>query len=313
MTAETVNRRTHPEGAVFMHWKAADGWPLRVMDWPPAAGALPRGSLLFLGGHGDFAEKYIEAMAHWHGGGWHVTTFDWRGQGGSRQGAGAAEGVADFDPLVADLGAFVAAWQARTPGPHVAVAHSMGGHLLLRALAEHDPPFAAVILVAPMIGINSGFIPSWLGGPLARLFVRLGRGGRPVLGDYQARIAGGAARRNRLTSSAERYADESWWHGRMPGFDIGAPTWSWILAAYRSIAKLTPAALARVRPPVLILAARRDHLVDGRAIRKAAALLPRATLIVYPDAAHEILREDDHIRLPAMAAIDAFLARHAAS
>jgi lysophospholipase len=105
------------------------------MDWPQPAGAPARGSLVFANGRGDFVEKYIEALAHWHKRGWNVTSFDWRGQGGSR-GNIVGGHLESFDPLVGDLEALVADQVANTQGPHVAIGHSMGGHLLLRLLAE---------------------------------------------------------------------------------------------------------------------------------------------------------------------------------
>jgi lysophospholipase len=110
------------------------------MDWPQPEGG-GAGSLLFAGGRGDFIEKYLEPLAHWHARGWNVVSFDWRGQGESR-GTSSAGHLDSFDPLVADdLAALIAEWR-RSPGPHVAIGHSMGGHLLLRILAERSPALA---------------------------------------------------------------------------------------------------------------------------------------------------------------------------
>ena len=64
--------------------------------------------------------------------------------------------------------------------------------------------------------------------------------------------------------------------------------------------------------PLLLIGAERDRLVSPAAIRRAAARLPRAELVMYDDSAHEILRERDEVRLRALAAIDTFLNRHAA-
>ena len=131
-----------------------DGWTYRRMDWPQPSGAAPRGSLLFAGGRGDFIEKYLEAYHHWHRRGWNVAAFDWRGQGAS-QGGGKGAGQTSFDLLIDDLEALLADWRASHSGPHVAVAHSMGGHMLLRTLAERRPALDAAVLVAPMIRVNS--------------------------------------------------------------------------------------------------------------------------------------------------------------
>ncbi|WP_245409571.1 alpha/beta fold hydrolase [Allosphingosinicella vermicomposti] len=309
MKTGEIDRRAKPQGALFSDWTAADGWRLRVMDWPAEGDVPSRGSLLFLGGRGDFIEKYLEAMDYWRRTGWRVAAFDWRGQGGSEGERGAPDPQAGFDPLIDDLAAFVREWREGSPGPHVVIAHSMGGHLLLRALAEKAVKADAVVLVAPMVGINSGPVPASIAPRLARLLVALGRGGAPVVSDYQARIAGKDARRNRLTSCPDRYADELWWQKREPAYDLGIPTWNWVVAAYRSIARLTAGALASIQVPMLILAAEKDGLVSTSAIRKAAVQIRGAELIVYPDAAHEILRESDRVRLDAFARIDVFFDR----
>ena len=117
--------------------------------------------MLFAGGRSDFIEKYLESYAHWHRAGWDVTAFDWRGQGLSR-GDQAPENPESFDGLVDDLAAFIADWRAEGDGPFVAVGHSMGGHLLLRALIDRSLELDAVVLVAPMLLVNSAPIPDGL-------------------------------------------------------------------------------------------------------------------------------------------------------
>ena len=114
-----------------------------------------------------------------------------------------------------------------------------------------------------------------------------------------------------LTGCRDRYEDELWWWEKQPGFDLGAPTWGWLRAAYASSAALTPSKLAGVATPVLLIATDRDRLVSPAAIRRAASLLPNAELEMFNDSAHEILRERDEIRLMALARIDDFLDRRA--
>ena len=83
------------------------------MDWPQPDGVRPRGSLIFAGGRGDFIEKYLEALGHWHARGWQVTSFDWRGQGASAAPGAAA---ASLDPLVDDFAALLGDWRAAGRG-----------------------------------------------------------------------------------------------------------------------------------------------------------------------------------------------------
>jgi lysophospholipase len=304
------DRRAIPAGASLSTWTAPDGWAIRRLDWPQPVGAAARGSLLFAGGRGDFIEKYLEAAAHWHGRGWNVLTFDWRGQGGSR---GPIEGghYDSFDPVVADLDALLAGWTGDGPGPHVAIGHSMGGHILLRVLAERRPALDAAVLVAPMIGINSAPVPSFAAAATATTMNAIGMGRHPAWPQGDAPAPAGSTRQAILTGCPERYADELWWWEREPGFNLRAPSWGWLKAAYESIARLTPERLAGVAVPVLLLCADRDRLVSADAIRAAAGMLPDAELVSFPEAAHEILRDTDPVRRSAFAAIDAFLERRA--
>jgi len=302
------DRRRHPEGMRFWTWKAADGWAHRAWRWD--AEGRPRGSLLFQSGRADFIEKYLEACDHWHGRGWFAEGFDWRGQGGSgRSVPGAwADDRLSFDPLIDDLMAFVADWKARTPGPHVLVAHSMGGHVALRACAERGLRLDALVLVAPMLALDTRRIPA----PLARAMVRgaklLGLGHRAAWRDDPA----DPRRQLRLTASRERYEDSQWWKRQEPGLALGPPSWNWLGAALAGAARIArPRALEAVATPVLLEAAGLDVLVDDGAIAEAARRLPEAELLTLPTARHEVLREADDNRLPALAAIDDFLDRKA--
>lgn len=279
------------------------------MDWPQSKRRKARGSLLFAGGRGDFIEKYMESFGHWHARGWNIAASDWRGQGESQE---AEFAFASFDPLIDDCAALLADWAAATPGPHVAVAHSMGGHLLLRTLVEQPAALDAAVLVAPMIGVNSAPLPAWLAPDIADFLCWTGFGNVPMWKMPPGLREPGSPRQRHLTGSLERYADEGWWWARHPRWDLGAPTWSWLRAAFRSAATaFRPERLARVTTPILILAAAHDRLVSLAEIRRVAAALPYAELQVYADSAHEILREADEVRDRALARIDDFLAEQA--
>jgi lysophospholipase len=198
-----------------------------------------------------------------------------------------------------------------TSTPHVAVAHSMGGHLLLRIVAEHRPALSAAVLVAPMIGINATPVPTSIGRATARTLCGLGWNRLPAWKQNERPAPPGSTRQGFLTSCNERYADELWWHEKQPGFRLGPPSWGWLDAAYRSIDSLTAAKLRAIDLPILLLGTDKDRLVSPTAIRRAARLLPKAELLMFPTAAHELLRESDPVRLEALARIDAFFREHA--
>jgi lysophospholipase len=294
-------RRRRPDDLEVGPWRAPDGWSLRSFH-RPAAGA-PRGSLLFLGGRGDFFEKYLEAMEAWHRGGWALDGFDWRGQGGSGQlhEAGACH-VEDFATFVRDLAAFAADWRGRTTRPQIVIGHSMGGHVLLRAAAEGLLSADALILLSPMLGIASRPLPQ----PLLPV---LGQGARlPALRDRPLWSGSRSPKPGHLTSCPDRHEDKLWWKAQEPGLGRAGPTWTWLAAALRSIRRLDRD-LRRSAPamPILILAAEKDTIVDGKAIARTARRLPAARLHVIAGAGHELLRERDGPRDDAMARIATFL------
>jgi lysophospholipase len=295
-----MDRRAIPEGMRFDIWRAGDGWRLRRFGWPaPAA----HGNLLFLGGRGDFAEKYLEALSHWHDGGWSLTGFDWRGQGGS--GRYLADPlichIPDFDPLLGDLEAYVGGWIAATKSPHVIVAHSMGAQLALRLLAGHGGAVDGAVLLAPMLDIR----------PLPASIARIAASAAILCGQSERRIwrrdlgnHGG-----RMTSCPQRQDDKIWWKAARPDIASGAPSWGWLKAACASIAKLPARDLGSIAIPLLILASKRDPVIDIPTLRRAAARLPRAELHLYEGKGHELLREADEVRIPVLRAIGSFLAR----
>lgn len=314
--AVNIDRRAIPAAATEGWWAARDGHAIRRIDWQPAPedAAAVRGSLLFMPGRGDFYEKYLETLDHWHRQGWRVTAADWRWQGASgRHGANPMAGdVSDFGVWIDDLAAFWSDWRAQTPGPHVIVGHSMGGHLVLRAVVERRIDPVAVVLSAPMLGLTTPG-PSALHQALARFMCRIGDPGRLAWKTSEKPGSSPAGRHVLLTHDADRYADELWWKEQRPALAIGPGTWRWVERAVASIRGMEqPGALEAVDLPVLILGARHDALVGYRAIARAAARLPRAQLVTWGrEGRHELLREADPVRDRVIATIDDFLDRMA--
>lgn len=305
-------RRTLPPGACFSSWRAPDGWTLRRFDCP-AGGEGKRGSILFQGGRGDMIEKYLEAVAHWQAAGWAVTSFDWRGQGGSgRYAPGPRVGDIDtFDSYIRDYRAFYADWAATAPGPRVAIGHSMGGHLVLRALVEGAASPDAAVLVAPMLGLHSP-IGAWGGGMLAKAMARLGNPQRFAWKTNEIPAAQ-ASRQALLTHDMDRYADEMWWREHDSTLDMGPPSWRWLREAFVSTRVLDrDPRIAQMKVPTLMLVAEADKLVRAKAALAIAARLPDCRVVRFgPESAHEILREADSVRDRAIAAIDSFLGERA--
>lgn len=309
-----IDRRTIPPHARESRWSAADGHSLRRIDWPGNSDR-PRGSILFLPGRGDNYEKYLESLEQWHRAGWRVTAADWRGQAGSgRLGADAVTGhIEDFGVWVDDLAHFWDAWTKESPGPHVLGAHSMGGHIALRALADRRIAPDAVFMSAPMIGMAGPPLPLGLAHGVARLMVRVGAPERQAWKWSEKPGELPIGRAALLTHDKDRYEDEQYWRDTRPELVMGPASWRWVERAYASWRALEePGALEAIGVPVLIVSTSADRLVSHSANRRAAERLPHGELFEFgSEAAHEILREIDPVRDRAMAAIADFLDKHA--
>jgi lysophospholipase len=311
-----IDRRAIPSNARESVWRAADGHELRRIDWPgspPGKDGPARGSILFFPGRGDFYEKYLESLEEWHQAGWRVTAADWRGQAGSgRLGKDPVTGhIEDFGVWIDDLAAFWAGWVAETPGPHVLSGHSMGGHLVLRALVDHRVAPDAVVLSAPMTGVNGPPLPLPMLHSVAKLMCSVGDPYRQAWKWSEKPGELPAARANLLTHDPARYGDEQWWRDHRSELVMGPASWRWVERAYASWRRLEEAgAMEGVAVPVLILSTSSDKLVSHPANLAAARRLPKGELVAFGDEAHhEILREVDLVRDRAMAAIAEFLDR----
>jgi lysophospholipase len=311
MLAEIKIRRAHPVGATISQTIMRDGWQLRTFDWPAAG--TPRGSILFQGGRGDFIEKYLETLAEWHTQGWSVTAFDWRGQGKSGRLCDDANvgHIDDFAIWVDDLAEFFKRWKATTTGPHIVIGHSMGGHLILRALVEARIAPDAAVFIAPMFGIETPPVPLGVARFLFSGLSKIGLSKRPAWKGNERPAAPWASRQRFLTHDADRYADEIWWTDQDGALKLGPPSFGWLAAAISSTRGTeVPGALERVALPLLILGTDGDRLVSPAAIRRFAARLSGAQFHMYDaSAAHEILRECDTVRDDVLARIAAFLGK----
>ena len=237
MTDPLTLRRTMAAESRLSTWIAPDGWAHRRFDWDHPES---RGRILVQGGRADVIEKYLETIAHLHAQRWSVTAFDWRGQGGSgRLAADRHVGHAvSFAPWIDDLSTFWAQWRDAGEGPAVLLAHSMGGHLALRAMLDGGVDPQAAVLVAPMVAVRSP-VGAAAGARLARWLAGIGDPARPawrVRDD--ARSAG--HRQKLLTHSVDRFRDEAFWYARDPSLLLGPPSWAWCARRFPRVSGCNP-------------------------------------------------------------------------
>ena len=287
-----------PEAPVPDHGKAewfsgADGVTLRAAFFSPKGDA--RGSVVVSPGRSEPIEKYFEVVQDLLDRDFVVLVHDWRGQGLSHRALpdrlkGHAAGFKEF---LGDYQALLAAFEARLPKPWIALGHSMGGCLTMLALATGETRFAAAVLSAPMLGLNTGGKPAGGARALAWLMSRSKFKGDYVLGDAGDPFTQSFPT-DALTHDEARYARHRAQIRANPDIALGGITWGWTDFAFAACAFLrrTPGVEA-VTIPVTIVAAGDDSRVliaDEKAI---AGRVPNGRYVEIPDAFHEILIETD--------------------
>jgi len=303
-------RRAAPPGGRTLWVAGAGETRLRLMVWPdPGA----RASVVIVPGRAEFIERYFEVVAELRDRGFAVAVPDMRNHGLSDRPLANPEKhhATDFAPLVLDLARILE--RLATEGlaaPVGLLAHSLGAHLVLRLL--HDRPDLAerAVLTAPMMGIRTSPAPPALARVLVSAACRLGlaESYAPGQGDWQGGLPRERLRR-RLTSDADRFADEDFQIARNPALRLGGVTYGWLDAAYRSMRLMAqPGYAETIRTTALFVLAGREKVVDNRAARAFAQRMPESDIAEIAGARHEILREADAYRAQFWRVFDRFTA-----
>lgn len=300
-----------PANAEVFDLDTSDGVALRAARFKAPSDRPFKGTVCLFQGRAEFIEKYFEVIGDLNGKGFTVAALDWRGQGGSqRQNKHYRRGhVGHFDDFQQDMDVFMEHFvRPEFHPPFFALAHSMGGPIVLEAARRRTTWWDRIVLSAPMIGL-----PGLAADPLTRRFAVLlswlGMGGMWVPGGsakdyYTSRGFDG----NVLTSDPERFARLAALCRAAPSLAIGSPTVGWLRAAHRAMELLEdPERIAQIRTPTLFVAASDDKVVWNRPMELLAGQMRTADVITLPTARHEILMERDAIRDAFWAAFDSFV------
>jgi len=299
-----------PDNFVTGTLKTPDGVSLRFARWQPPAGR--RGTVCLFQGRGEWIEKYFETVRDLRARGFAVAALDWRGQGFSdRALSDRRKGyVGDFSEYDNDLETFMREIVLPDcPPPIFAIGHSTGATVLIRAAYRGHRWFDRMVLNAPLIALSSAMgYYSTAAAMVVRALRMAGFGSMYVpkreTGVMESRPFVG----NILTSDPVRYARNAAILEAGPALAVGAPTVAWLDAAFRAMRMLRERSYpARIRQPMLIVAAGNDAVVSNAAIEDFATTLRAGSHLVIAGAKHELLMEQDRFRSQFWAAFDAFV------
>ena len=288
------------------------GARLRTALFPPTSGAAERGVCVLLHGQTEFIEKYAEVIGELQARGFIVATFDWRGQGGSSRALADTRKahIRDFAEYDEDLATFLK--QVVAPlkcKPPFALAHSMGGHALLRTLHDKPDAFSGAVLSAPMMAVSTRGQPAWVATLATAAMTAIGRQDDFVLGMEGRDPLKLNFEDNLVTSDRRRWAHTQAIIAKHPELRLAGPTWAWLRAAAASMAlEMRPGYAEAIETPVLICGAGKDRICLTPAARDFAHRMPHGKYVEFEDAEHEILMENDSIRTRFWQAFDDFAA-----
>ncbi len=308
MTLVSIPANPVPEDVIAGTIKTSDGAELRFARWAPPSGR--KGTVCVFSGRGEQIEKYFETVRDLRDRGFAVAMIDWRGQGhSSRRLRDWRKGyVRDFSDFEVDVETFVQqVVLPDCPPPYFALAHSMGGAVMLRVAHAGKRWFDRMVLSAPMIDLP-GRRTAFPTRALLRVMRLMGQGGRYVPGGSDALTGTESFINNPFTSDPVRYARNAAILEEDPTLGIGSPTIAWADTAFRAMHTFRGVDYpSEIRQPILMLAASNDTIVSTAAIEEFAYHLRAGSHLVIAGSRHEILQEQDRYRSQFWAASDAFV------
>jgi lysophospholipase len=286
-----------PASAYALWAQAADGVRLRIAIWPEVTTPSVKGTILLLPGRTEFVEKYGLAAADLAARGYATVAIDLRCQGASdRLLKNPLTGhVVRFDDYQMDVAVLLKVAHAEAlPEPYYLLAHSMGGPIAFRAMANGLPVKAAV-LTAPMWGIKMAPHLRPVAWGLCWAAQTFGFSHLFTPGTRKAAYVGiEPFEGNSLTSDPDIYAYMKRQLAAQPQFGLGGPSLQWLYASLREL-RLQAREAAPAIPTLTFLGTDEDVVLHAP-IHQRMKSWPQGRLDIIQGGRHEVLMETPAIR-----------------
>ncbi|MFO7667174.1 MAG: alpha/beta hydrolase [Desulfobacterales bacterium] len=284
---------------VFNYFTSPGNVSIRYGIWN-CGNERKNGSVILLGGRKEFMEKYEETINELKQRQFDVYSMDWRGQGlSTRLLSDRHKGhINNFSEYFEDLNYFINnIVKPAAVSPLIVLAHSMGGHIVLRYLHDYPGIIDGAVLTSPMIDIMVPPFPKWIIKVAARFASKISCGGLYSAGSGDYSHQNTKFEENTLTSDPVRFMDEHRLIAENPALALGGVTYGWLAAAFDSIDLLLSRGYAeKISPPVLIISAGRDRIVSEAAQKAICSRMVTCRFVTISGSYHEILKEMDDVR-----------------
>ncbi|MFC1672662.1 alpha/beta fold hydrolase [Pseudomonadota bacterium] len=293
-----------------LFFKSFDNISIRYSSLSP--GANSKGRIVAVPGRTEFLEKYSETAEEFVARGYDFWTFDLRGQGGSDRLLdnplkGHIESVRTY---VKDLQFFTDNVMPASTEKTILLSHSTGGLAAIFDFMERPKIYDAAIFISPFFSLNTSPLNRTLMRLLARCYVTFGCGEFFLPGQEKFDLLTPWLYDNDLTSDRKRYERNLAVLQNDQNLAIGGATANWLNACFKAQLDLSENVDRKPLPAlsnVIGLFGGEDRIVDVTNGRKALTGLGVPTVETIPNARHELLQENDSVRLDLWGHLDAFL------
>lgn len=286
-----------PEKWQWQQFKTTDGADIRT-------GYLPCEEsdklLIIAPGLSEFGEKYFGICQYFHDQGYSCAVIDWRGQGLSDRyfKNRHKRHSLNFDLDATHFHEWIRHLTANTNKDIYILAHSMGGHLALRALQLFpDITPKAFATSAPMVDLRLSPVSRHIIKLLYTYGAPLSLADRYAPGQTNWSVARFKLGRKILSQDPDIHQALLDLLTEKPELANGGVTIGWVYHALISCAALqSDTNISRITCPVYIGIAEHEHHVSNTATKQFSSKLATSTLKTYKHAYHEIMMEIPPIR-----------------
>ena len=265
-------------------------------------------SIILVPGRGESYQKYQHIAFYFFCQGYNIFIIDHRGQGYSqRLLTNKHKGyVKKFQDYVDDLAFFVnnIVMKNNHKKPYL-LAHSMGGTIATRYMQDHPDTIKAAVLSCPMLGFNTGILPTIIAkllvGSLLTLNNWLGSTPWYFLGQHNYKVK--CFSKNMLTHSVKRYHSFVTLYEGNKRIQLGGVTNHWLVEGIRAQQAIFTH-LDKLKTPITVFNASADKIVCQKAQQTFCQTLHSIDATSYPvknpvtfnGAYHELFFEIDEYR-----------------
>ena len=282
----------------FEYMRTPDGGRIRYKFWPSLTVPKSKTSVktvILMQGRASFMEKFSDLIQTFQKKGYHVWSFDWRGQGlSSRMTDDRHKGYIDsYETYLRDFKQLLhMVILPHVHGPLFILGQSMGSHLALRFLSENPGIFDGAFLTAPMLELNTGGYTARLAKKIVHIGCKIGLSKSFVPGHGSYNPANEPFEGNPLTHDRKSFLAHRELQKKNPYLSVGGVTFGWVRATLESMETLNrPEVLGRIKIPVFGLFAGDENIVDNMNAINIFSWIPNSHYKTYEGARHQLLSE----------------------